>query len=422
MRGSGFAFMVYTSCFRRHLDFHSSDQFRAFCRALSADGHAARFAPELAQSEGNSGRRAVLDTHHCRVDLYKSAEPLQSPGTHARWQELGSWNRRDRPANFMAHFTERKQPSVLGKQANFCTFEALTLARHATECLFHLGLWFEGVNSVRRRLDPRSSEATRAALASWNRSPIIVLGMHKSGTTLVARLLSDAGVDMGTFDMTRDYDIGNALERYETQKLNRRLLRWDKRHSLDILRPLDMRAVGAPELERGREIVARMESANTVWGFKDPRTCLTYNYWRTVLPTHRVIVVYRDPEEVAAHYLRRSRRHEAPFIAFAALRCWAAYNVHILSALGDRDDALILNYSVLMQDGTELARLGNFLGCKVLDSRESKRYRARKIHGALYKTALALVWLLTGRNVEATHRDLTHRWQRQREYGGEPET
>jgi hypothetical protein len=220
---------------------------------------------------------------------------------------------------------------------------------------------------------------------------------------------------MGSFDMTRDYDVGNALERYETQKLNRRLLRWDKRHSLDMVRPLDMQTVGAPDLERGREIVARMDSANAVWGFKDPRTCLTYNYWRTVLPSHRVIVVYREPGEVAAHYLRHSRRQRALFTTFAVLRCWAAYNANILSAIKDRDDALILNYSVLMQDRTELARVANFLGCDVPDSRESKRYRARKIHGALYKTAMALVWLLARRDVKAIHHDLTDRWQRQRE-------
>ncbi len=245
-------------------------------------------------------------------------------------------------------------------------------------------------------------------------SPIVVLGMHKSGTTLVAQLLSQAGVDMGNFDLTRDYDVGNALERYETQKFNRRLLRWDRRHSLNIQRPLDVQTVSGLELERGREIVARMESTNTVWGFKDPRTCLTYNYWKIILPEHSVIVVYRDPGEVVAHYLRQSRRYEAPFIAFAALRCWAAYNALILSVLEDRDDALILNYSVLMEDDTELARLGKFLGCNMQDSRESNRYRARATHSALYKIALTLVRSITRRDVKAIHHELTRRWQRQR--------
>ncbi len=52
----------------------------------------------------------------------------------------------------------------------------------------------------------------------------IVLGMHKSGTTLVAQTLHAAGINMGDFDESLTYDTNNKYERHDTQELNRDLL------------------------------------------------------------------------------------------------------------------------------------------------------------------------------------------------------
>ncbi len=43
----------------------------------------------------------------------------------------------------------------------------------------------------------------------------VIFGMHKSGTTLVAEMLHKSGINMGDFDESVSYDIGNQYERNE---------------------------------------------------------------------------------------------------------------------------------------------------------------------------------------------------------------
>ena len=53
----------------------------------------------------------------------------------------------------------------------------------------------------------------------------VVLGMHKSGTTLVAKMLHASGINMGeSIDESADYSAGNHYERQSTAELNHVLL------------------------------------------------------------------------------------------------------------------------------------------------------------------------------------------------------
>ena len=53
----------------------------------------------------------------------------------------------------------------------------------------------------------------------------VVLGMHKSGTTLVSELLHHAGIDMvDAADPDTSYDHGNKWERDSTKQVNHAIL------------------------------------------------------------------------------------------------------------------------------------------------------------------------------------------------------
>ena len=52
----------------------------------------------------------------------------------------------------------------------------------------------------------------------------VILGMHKSGTTLVSQTLHASGINMGDFDSSLTYDTNNKFERHNTQELNRDML------------------------------------------------------------------------------------------------------------------------------------------------------------------------------------------------------
>jgi len=208
----------------------------------------------------------------------------------------------------------------------------------------------------------------------------VVLGMHKSGTTLVSQTLHKSGVSMGPeFDERISYDEGNQWERRSSWLINLDIVGADEPgyFSLDWHR----RMGGAPDesvAARMRELCATAAGEADDWGFKDPLTCLTYAHWRHILPEHRVIAVYRDPAEVMRHY--RCRDWDV-LRAWRVLRAWSSYNAGILDALAHAGPrGLCVRYDALMDGDDELNRLRAFAGRPLVDVRRASSYRARSRH------------------------------------------
>jgi len=150
--------------------------------------------------------------------------------------------------------------------------------------------------------------------------PIIIIGMHRSGTSLIAKMLSEIGIFMG-----RNLD-GNHEPSFFT-KLNSWLLssaggRWDTPSSLRFLyedeKGTDLaveylrhqassvrcfRYLGASRFLRYRSLFRVSEH----WGWKDPRTTLTLPLWLRVFPEAKVIHVIRNGVDVAESLQRRQK-------------------------------------------------------------------------------------------------------------------
>ncbi len=204
----------------------------------------------------------------------------------------------------------------------------------------------------------------------------IVLGMHKSGTTLVSQMLHRSGVDMGDgFEEQGSYDEGNQWERREAFLINLDLCGCgeDRYFSLDHHHELRGELPEAQERAM-RRMVKRCEAAGEDWGFKEPLTCLTYPLWKRVLPPHRIVGVYRSPIEVINHY--RVPSHGAGK-AWRVLRAWSNYNRGMMRAVcDDAFDSLIIRYEDLMRGDTDYLRLQDFLGRALVDVRNPGQYRA----------------------------------------------
>ena len=65
----------------------------------------------------------------------------------------------------------------------------------------------------------------------------IILGMHKSGTTLVSQMLHQSGIAMVSDVDDRSYDQGNHFERLSTNMLNKQLLKCGEINSLRSSHP-----------------------------------------------------------------------------------------------------------------------------------------------------------------------------------------
>lgn len=154
--------------------------------------------------------------------------------------------------------------------------------------------------------------------------PLIVLGMHRSGTSLVSRIVSDLGVFMG-----RRQEV-NAESR-AFLALNKWLLvqagaSWDYPDPLkDLLGDFHCRELagrfcqnalkgkaGYSYLGALRWMTTRTpEKLSRAWGWKDPRNTLTLPIWQDLWPKARIIHVLRHGLDVAASLNHRHQERLA---------------------------------------------------------------------------------------------------------------
>ena len=227
----------------------------------------------------------------------------------------------------------------------------------------------------------------------------VVLGMHKSGTTLVSQILHHSGINMGSrIDDRISYDEGNKYERRSTLALNMEILGTDTFSIIDLPAPETLRLTPG-QRARMRAIIEGCNRKYTRWGFKDPRTTLTYRLWASELPAHRVIAVYRAPLEIWPRFRYNGVKYlyTNPLRAVKFMHRWCEHNVRILSDLQEcAVDFLILNYHALMTTDAEFRRLETFVGQPLQDRRRADLYRNRPRQSLLLRWAAWWVHRQTG--------------------------
>ena len=161
--------------------------------------------------------------------------------------------------------------------------------------------------------------------------PVVVVGMHRSGTSLVASILESSGLHLGERLVPanrsnvqghfEDVDLVH-FHRAALQALGHHPDGWDE---VVLSEMPDVLAARARALVDAR-------SSRPLWGWKDPRTTLFLPFWERLLPEARFVFVYRNPWEVIDSLYRRGdeRFREDPA---ASARVWSHYNGVILDSL-----------------------------------------------------------------------------------------
>ncbi len=153
---------------------------------------------------------------------------------------------------------------------------------------------------------------------------IAILGMHRSGTSALTGSLLQAGVYLG-----RVLDGGFALNPKGLQEpaavlyMHENLLQanggsWHEPPDAIEWQPLH-KAV--------RDLFIESRQGRPLWAFKDPRTLLVLDGWRTVLPSLECVGIFRHPLEVARSLHDRNR-----FPIEKGLALWTRYNRELLAA------------------------------------------------------------------------------------------
>jgi len=205
---------------------------------------------------------------------------------------------------------------------------------------------------------------------------LMVVGMHRSGTSLISNWLYQCGLQLG--EHLLEAGNGNVEGHFED-------VEFLKMHE-EILTSNDFPATGyvydkvidisVYQLEKLKSVIKIKNQRYKQWGWKEPRTCLFLNLYREILPNSKYLIIVRDYAAVVnsllkrdfafyeEKYLRRGnlqrffwfnfRRNRVSRKFYKAhaedyLKVYLEYNQHILDALKELspDDYLVINYSLL---------------------------------------------------------------------------
>jgi hypothetical protein len=180
---------------------------------------------------------------------------------------------------------------------------------------------------------------------------LVVLGMHRSGTSALTGALGALGFNTPHTDERMDWPESNS-EHWESVSLtvyNDHLLAklggsWEAPPDLSTKWESD---AALSELGSPLPILnaAYPEPGPCVW--KDPRLCLLLPFWRTFLPSPlAAVLVWRSPLAVARSLQKRDGMHLADGIAL-----WERYNRAALENLIGLD-TFVCSYEAVARDST----------------------------------------------------------------------
>ncbi len=244
--------------------------------------------------------------------------------------------------------------------------------------------------TILRHVRSRSSDLMDAIRSRTTpcTSPVIICGMHRSGTTLLIKILMQLGLFIGE-------DLEKNLESKIFQDLNMWLMDLGHAH-WDYPRPflkLDQHKAISRELQRRfhkkigaylgwqRQFLS-LRGIPFRWGWKDPCNTITLPLWLRLYPEAKVIFLVRNGVDVAMSLVERESETSKSFGALIqgnyprlSVRCWnfdesfalwenysEIFETQSVAAIPESTQLLRIRYEDLLQEPTQtIARLARFV-------------------------------------------------------------
>jgi hypothetical protein len=226
-----------------------------------------------------------------------------------------------------------------------------------------------------------------------NSKLIVVLGMHRSGTSAITRGLKVLGVELGDNllpPVANDNETGY-WEDLDLYTLNIEMLSaigndW---HHLTPIQPDDIEGLRQKGyFLRAVELLRQKIGDAPVFGFKDPRVSKLFPFWKEVFSRCQLDVSYvlalRNPLSVIKSLAKRG--------GFEAEKSYLLWLGHVLVSLADRadDKLVIVDYDRLMQSpDRELLRVAKCTGLEI-DHAELQKYKREFLDQELRHTVYDL--------------------------------
>jgi hypothetical protein len=160
------------------------------------------------------------------------------------------------------------------------------------------------------------------SLPAQSPPPVMVVGMHRSGTSFLTGSLQQAGLELGNHSAWNPHNLKGNRENLEIVAFHDALLAargcaWDN--------PPTARLKWTPEeQQQARQLIADYQGVPR-WGFKDPRSLLVVDGWLDLIPDLKFVGIFRHPTAVAQSLAARGGMPLEQ-----ALKLWKAYNEKLL--------------------------------------------------------------------------------------------
>lgn len=226
-----------------------------------------------------------------------------------------------------------------------------------------------------------------------NRKLVVVLGMHRSGTSAITRGLQAVGVGLGDKLMPPLAGVNEKgfWEDLEIVDLNVEMLATLKSdwHFLSAITSADVETLRAKGyVDRAAALLNTKLAQSPVYGFKDPRTSKLLPFWVEVfreigVQPHYVLAI-RNPLSIEKSLSKRD--------AFDPKKSYLLWIDHVVTSLAyaEHERMLVVDYDRLMQDpDSQMNRVAHFLGTKI-DAQDLRLYKTEFLDTNLRHTVFGL--------------------------------
>ncbi len=208
---------------------------------------------------------------------------------------------------------------------------------------------------------------------------VVVLAMHRSGSSVMARGLKALDVDLGNdlLEASEGENDKGFWEDIDIFNLNERLLS-KAQSSWQKLAPLDGTQFEGPayatERREAAELLVKKLRPGVVFGFKDPRTVVLFAFWRCVFEDLeldvRYLITVRNPLETAASLNKRSG-----FPMHKGTVLWAKHMIEAVRETSGEPRVFVAYDQILRDPEGELTRMASALGLEQPDKGALAEFR-----------------------------------------------
>lgn len=201
----------------------------------------------------------------------------------------------------------------------------------------------------------------------------LITGMHRSGTSLVARLVWKAGADFGdpeTFYPGDEWNVEGYYEQPDVHSVNMPLVNgpWGRLSYIKLPSPRTVLRRARRRADAIRELAQKYKDAT----LKDPRFCLTLPAWLQYgARVDGVLICLRDPISVATSLWRRNR-----LPLRLGYHLWQVHITRLLSNLKELRFSLVYYPNLLQRDSfdAELTSALSFLGIGISPAQRNQLF------------------------------------------------